>query len=104
MLITQGKVNPLAGHLPHRVRHAQTFERSLLTQELHHVVTDDFDVIEVVHAFAAACLVKTQTVVWTFLSDVSQREGMITQPLMQPRCRRLSRDDHPNHLVTPPEK
>jgi hypothetical protein len=36
-------------------------------------------VIEVVHAFAAACLVKTQTVGWTFLSD----------------CESTRRNDHP---------
>lgn len=63
----------VSGLQKHSLTDQESFERRLLSKQLHHVVADDFDVIEVVHDFAAACLVITQIAGWTFLSDCESK-------------------------------
>lgn len=64
----------VSGLQKHSLTDQESFERRLLSKQLHHVVADNFNVIEVVHDFAAACLVITQIVGWTFLSDCESKK------------------------------
>ena len=72
----------VSGLPKHSLTDQKSFERRLLPKNLRHVIADDFDVIEVVHVFAATYLVKTQIAGWTFLSDCeSTRKNVLPPPV-----------------------